>query len=895
MLLLILAFKLFLPEVPHVNEKVNTKASPNKATYLRVDPVGYYNTVGCFELLMIKAMIPNDYVDSTYQGVVNLNAIESNPNGSVIFIPLETFIPADSAVVDSGEAYVLVMDSEPETLGIYVTDAADSLKASLPIAFFVDSATTTGIPFKAKIEGPDTTNSSNLLFMQEILYISVIDSNGMVDTSICDIGDITKVRVRVIDDPADTTAFLFDLFTGTYATEINVPLVKGRGWLFFFDFTDFSENITLVAEDISVVDTFSNDTFNIYVTAEEKATKLFPFSISGSYSNVNANKIYYLMAMLEGPDPSNSETQVRLITRDIYGSQSISVTPPDFTTLQGGVYTFKVKNTELDSFAFLFPESQGSPYLYPYVPVFMTCFKDTGSAVILKGKIPTMIAVNDTFYTECYTMDMFENLDNTYQGWMATDVEDYYGYSSVFFVDTLGVSGNIFEIEDGVVSFGFYDTEVESILVGYRDAEGQEPFFNYLGNNLLMGLDVWVSPQGASATRWNLSEHFDITSPGRSIYVTVAAVDDSGYIDPMFPSKAYFNVTGNAIVTPESLYLDNGVAIVEVSDTTYETVFLDVSGGGITPDEDTLMFIPPDSGAYIMSQDFGEILVNDTAELIGWILTPEYSLAENYNGYLELYFLDYTRDNNSVYLLEMFNSDSIPVTTGTFSVMFSDSEPEYISVGVMDVKGELKPSGAEGLFYCKLDKFLIGPHKEGLEDTAIVVLKDVYNDTIKINSEIYEDTLQYEVNEIGGLIPNSVTFTSPNITGFQDGISYLTFVDTEPETLEVLVYPRDSMLFHNYGLIERVFYSGIGELDRIFAVYARSLQNGTLSIRYSIPVDGDVEISVFDIMGRKIYSREVNQRKGMYRFTKEKLPSGIYFINVKYNNRIDSRKIVLLH
>jgi len=893
MLLFIIAFQIFLPEVPYAKQSFKSKAPPQNATYLRVDPIGYYNTAGGYELIMIRAMIPDGDVDSTYQGVVYLHAIESNPNSSVTFIPTETFIPADSALVDSGEVFVLVMDSEPETLGIYVTDAAGVLKSSLPVAFFVDSATTTNIPYKAKIEGADTINSSNFSFMQEILYISVIDSNGMVDTSICDfIGDTTKVKVKIIDDP-DSSALLFNPFDGTSGPETKVPLVKGRGWLFFYDFTNTSETITLVAEDISVADAFGNDTFKIYVTVEEKATKLFPMSMSGAYGTVNVNKIYYLMAMLDGPDPSNSGTQVRLRARDISGSPSISITPPDFTTLQGGVYSFKVHNTEIDSFAFLFPESQGSPYLYPYLPVFMTGFKDTGQAVIIKGKIPTMIPVNDTFYTECFAMDMFENIDTTYQGWMVTNASDYYGTWSINFVDTLGATSTVFEIEDGKASFGFYDTEVETISIEYRDAEGQEPFFTYLGNNLLDNLEVWVTPQGLSATKWHLSEHFDITTPGHPIYVTVAAVDDSGYIDPLFPGKAYFNVTGDAIVIPESLYLDNGVGIVEVHDTTYETVFLGVSGGVLINDEDTLMFIPPDSGAYIMTEYFGEIWVNDTAELTGWILTPEYYIAENYNGYVEVYIHDDIRDTNSVYLLGIVNLDSVPVTNGTFSVMFSDSEPEYISVGIMDVKGELRPSGSEGLFYCELDKYLIGPHKEGLSDTAIVVLKDVYNDTIKINSEIYEDTFNFNVSEIGGSSPGSVVFTSPNPAGFQNGVSYCTFYDTESETLEVYVDPRNYDLFRNSGLIERAFYSGIEEFDRAFAVYAQSIQVGVLSLNCSIPVDGNVEITLFDIVGRKIYSKEVNLKKGVYRFTRDKLPSGIYYINVRYKGRFDSKKVVL--
>jgi len=845
--------------------------------------------------MMVRAMIPREGEDTLYSGTANIHIVESNPNGSALsFVTVgdTMIIPSDTVHIDKGEGIIVIINMEPETLGVYVTDDAGILKQSGPVAYFVNPATTTNIPDRARIEGPDTTNSSNLLYMQDILYVSVVDAAGLVDTSLCGVMDTTRVRVKVIDDP-DSTAYLYDPINEVYAGEVKVPMFKGRGWLFFYDWTDVSETVTLVAEDIDLVNDFGNDTFSIYVTAENEATKLFPMSISGSYGNVNANKIYYLMAMLDGPDPSNSGTEVRLRARDISGSQSISITPSNFTTLEGGVYSFKVHNTETDSFTFMFPESQGSPYLYPFVPVFATGFKDTGQAVILKGKIPTMIPVNDTFYTECYAMDMFENIDTTYQGWMAADASDGHGSWSINFVDTLGGFADVFEIEDGVARYGFYDTEVETISVVYRDAEGQEPIFTYLGNNLLDNPEVWVTPQGLSATGWHLSEHFDITTPGHSIYVTVAAVDGSGYIDPMFPSDAVLSVSGNATLNPQTLELQNGVGVCEVSDTAYETVYLSVSGGGLATDEDTLMFVPPDSGAYIMSDKFGEISVNDTAHLSGWILTAEYTLADNYNGYVEVYLHDDTRDTNSVYPLESVNPDSIPVTNGTFSVMFSDSEPEYISFDIADVRGELRPNRSEGLFYCELEKYLKGPHKEDLEDTAIVVLKDVYDDTIKINSGIYEDTFNYYISEIGGSTPWSFVFTSPNPTGFQNGVSFCRFYDTESETLEVYVEPRNYELFRNYGLIERAFYAGLEEMDRAFTVYALPVQKGALSINYSIPVNGSVEISIFDIVGREVCNKEISLKKGVYRFTKEKLPSGIYYIAIRYNDIFDSKKVIL--
>jgi hypothetical protein len=887
-----------MPSPPTTQNKLNSKSNPQTASYLKVIPVGYYNDAGGSEIMIINAMIPGDDRDENYEGTANIEIIESNPNGSAMsFIPYgEMIIPSDTVHLYDGEGVIIVMNMEPETLGVYVTDEADSLKGSIPVAYFVKPASSTNLLHKALIEGPDTTNSSNLFFMQDMFYISVVDSSGMVDTSLCYAMDTTRVRVKVVDDP-DSTAYLYDLFNDRYVREFNIPMFRGRGWLFFFNWTDVSETVKIVAEDIDTLNNFSSDTFSVYSTVEEIATKLFPYSVTGACGNVNKDKIYYLLAMLDGPDPTNSSTEVKLEALDISGSQSITITPSNFITLASGIYSFKVKNTENDVFTFFFPESEGSPYLYNYVPVFMGGFLDSGQAVMIEGKIPTMIPVNDTFYTECYTKDISGTFDDFYKGWVNIYADDYHGLWSVAFVDTDGVFTDVFRINDGVARFGFYDTEVETIMVGYEDAEGGEPF-SYLGNNMLSDFEVAVLPimePESLPTRWVLTEHNDITSPGKSIYVTVAALDGSGAIDPTFTGPAYLSVTGDALVIPDTLFLDNGIGIVEVVDSIYETVYLTASGSGPASDMDTLMFIPPDSAAYIMTEGYGDVMVNDTASVSGWILTAAYTLADNYNGYVKVSTQYDVRNPNTVYPLEAINPDSVPVTNGNFSGIFSDSEPEYISLIIEDVRGKLQPNKSDGLFYTELDKYLFGPHEVNLEDTAIVILKDIYGDTIKINSGIYEDTFDYYINEIGGSIPFSFNFTSPNPAGFQNGVSYCSFYNTEIETLEVYLSTRDDELFRNYGLIDKVFYAGLDDKREYFMVHANPVQKGDLSVNYSIPMDGKVEITVFDIAGRQIYKNEANLKKGVYRFTNKKMSSGIYFVNVKYNDILDSRKIVLLH
>jgi hypothetical protein len=73
--------------------------------------------------------------------------------------------------------------------------------------------------------------------------------------------------------------------------------------------------------------------------------------------------------------------------------------------------------------------------------------------------------------------------------------------------------------------------------------------------------------------------------------------------------------------------------------------------------------------------------------------------------------------------------------------------------------------------------------------------------------------------------------------------------------------------------------------------------NPSTKIRYSIPLSSKVVIKVFDVLGNEIKTL-VNEEKpaGTYELTwyAEGLPSGVYFYQLKTENFIETKKMILM-
>ena len=73
--------------------------------------------------------------------------------------------------------------------------------------------------------------------------------------------------------------------------------------------------------------------------------------------------------------------------------------------------------------------------------------------------------------------------------------------------------------------------------------------------------------------------------------------------------------------------------------------------------------------------------------------------------------------------------------------------------------------------------------------------------------------------------------------------------------------------------------------------------NPVTTVSYSIPADGAVNVSIYDVSGRMIEtltSGFLNAGSYSVEWDAELQPSGMYFLKVQYNNELRTEKIMLV-
>ena len=182
--------------------------------------------------------------------------------------------------------------------------------------------------------------------------------------------------------------------------------------------------------------------------------------------------------------------------------------------------------------------------------------------------------------------------------------------------------------------------------------------------------------------------------------------------------------------------------------------------------------------------------------------------------------------------------------------------------------------------------------------------------------------------------PASITtFAVINMFGFKDGSNlirfslqndtthYHSFITTNfgsTWTEELLPVPGAANgLYHMEFVNSSLGYSGgkggtflkysepsTGIADKIIAPINYNLSqnypnpfNPSTSINYTIPQDGNVKLSVYNLLGNEIAALVNNwQKSGSYtvKFNADDLSSGIYFYRIKAGNFTDTKKLILL-
>jgi len=877
----------------HIPASENTtsspKAVPDYATYLEFSPLGFFGTAGGAHIVAVTAKKPGGETDVNFSGTVYFHLTEENPNSSGFFFNPNTWQVVDSLVLtpaDSGQYYLFVYDNDPEYIVFYATTNQPGVKPSIPYAMFVDTASANN-PVIAAIHGPEFGHdSTNIMF-----EITLEDANGKINPNFTSIIDTNYVLVRVIDD--DGTARISTFFTGD-TNEAKAPFFDGRAWIWFEDTEQ--ETVLIVTEDIDPLHDFAPDTHRIVIVPDNIATDIMPYTFRGSYTTAGEKKVLYMIAFAEdGPDQSNNTSQTMIWPIDILGTQSVSVSPSTWTTLNSGVASFNITDTEMDSFVIIRNDAQGTPVLYPSIPMFCTGYKDTSEATLLRVELLFKMAAGDTYSIDVSSIDNLENLDSTFNGWYRVDVYDHDYDGSEHVMDTLGTDDFVFEIVNGVSRFLIMDSEPESMTIQVRPYEGRDPVYYYLGTELPFGGETRIvfTPAGTQAVRWEIAPYTKFSEPGKTIFVAVNVVDSTGNVVPSWSSSPVIELTGSATYYPSPVPITKGAGVFGVTDSVEEAVVLTVYGGGLDTVTDTLYFMNPDSAAYILIlDDRPEAAVNESLQINVLVLTPSMEIASYYNGWLYVFVTDTTRANtSSTYLWQ----DSVYINSGSGTFFISDSEPEYVDITITDPAGKLMPYRAQARFYGNMSANIYGSHIVNEEDTMDVYLLDYYGNIIDFTSELGYDS----VNAYGieyGASNGSFYFNSNSISGFTHGMARFRFSDTEAESVTIHIDPLNYDLFHGSGYVGSVVYALTGTpsipLKLSFSVNPVNLEG--IGISYQINRPGKLSMKVYDLSGRVVDKKDIFVKPGVYSENLKGLSSGVYFVKLKFGDRTEIFKTLLV-
>ena len=76
-----------------------------------------------------------------------------------------------------------------------------------------------------------------------------------------------------------------------------------------------------------------------------------------------------------------------------------------------------------------------------------------------------------------------------------------------------------------------------------------------------------------------------------------------------------------------------------------------------------------------------------------------------------------------------------------------------------------------------------------------------------------------------------------------------------------------------------------------FQLNIHLMMRGVVELVYTIPKEGDVELSIYDIAGRRIFHLKERSPKGIFTL-RRRLPSGVYIASLKWNGREVLKKFI---
>jgi len=160
------------------------------------------------------------------------------------------------------------------------------------------------------------------------------------------------------------------------------------------------------------------------------------------------------------------------------------------------------------------------------------------------------------------------------------------------------------------------------------------------------------------------------------------------------------------------------------------------------------------------------------------------------------------------------------------------------------------------------------------------------------------------------------TLTGTGKINNQGNYGYLLIANDQPDKLRIVIWDKndgDKIVYDNLNaqsiqgtivMHNRIFFSKEGDEELSFVPTELTLEqnypnpfNPTTTINYSIPVAGNVELKIYDVLGNEVATL-VNENKapGNYSadFNASSLASGIYIYTLRANNFVQTKKMLLM-
>jgi hypothetical protein len=189
------------------------------------------------------------------------------------------------------------------------------------------------------------------------------------------------------------------------------------------------------------------------------------------------------------------------------------------------------------------------------------------------------------------------------------------------------------------------------------------------------------------------------------------------------------------------------------------------------------------------------------------------------------------------------------------------------------------------------------------DDTTYVPVELISFNAEVINNEIVLSWMTgSEINNLGFSIEKSFDRINWETRGFINGkgtsteINYYRFVDNSLSNVRIFYRLKQLDYDGSYS------YSQIIEIEIPVNNFTLSQNfpnpaNPTTTIKYDIPKSGNVDLVLYDILGRKVKNLvNENQQAGRYEisFNASGLASGVYFYQLKTEHFVNTKKMILL-